>query len=87
MAKDDAKGVVNLRLTPEVLVRADALIKHLEHVQGRTCTRSDVLREAIARGLLELEGDRPHRERADADLAKEVDANIERVQRTLRGGT
>lgn len=47
----------NLRLTPEVLARADALIAHLEHVQGRSCTRSDVLREAIAQGLRALEGE------------------------------
>ncbi len=68
-AKTDLKGTLNLRLTPEVLGRADALVEHLKAVQGRACTRSDVVREAIVRGLRALESDRRHADTAKADSA------------------
>ncbi len=55
MADENDKGSTSLRLTPQVLTRADGLIGHLAHMQGRSCTRSDVLREAIAQGLRVLE--------------------------------
>lgn len=44
-----------LRMPPEFWKRADALIDHLGARRGAEVTRSDVLREAVARGLKQLE--------------------------------
>ena len=44
-----------VRLDPDVIDRADALCAHLTVQRGLPLVRSDVLREAIMRGLRDLE--------------------------------
>ncbi len=46
---------LSLRVHPRVVERADALLDFLTEQTGRKCVRSDVLREALTRGLRILE--------------------------------
>lgn len=46
---------LSLRASAEVNTRADALIEHVSSLRGTRVARSDVLREAILRGLAALE--------------------------------
>ena len=44
-----------LRMPPDFWKRADALIDHMGRRRGAPAKRADVLREALARGLRQLE--------------------------------
>ncbi len=46
---------VTIKLDARVLARAEALVDGLSETTGRPCTRVDVLREALVRGLRSLE--------------------------------
>lgn len=46
---------VHTRVTADVLKRLDKLRPLLSKMQGRNCSRSDALREAIVTGLRALE--------------------------------
>ncbi len=57
-------GQICLRVSQETVDRADALISRLALLDGlqRSVSRSDVLREAMRRGLVELEKTLPTNE-------------------------
>jgi hypothetical protein len=65
-------GQVCFRVSQETVDRADALISRLAMLDGlqRSVARSDVLREAVRRGLVELEKTLPAS--GDTDLIKEI---------------
>lgn len=44
-----------IRLEQSVCARADALVAHITRARGHISNRTEVLREAIMRGLKELE--------------------------------
>jgi hypothetical protein len=55
-AKKPAPDVqIGVRLSPDVITRADRLIPRLEAERGTSQTRVDVLREVIMRGLEDIE--------------------------------
>lgn len=55
-------GQICFRISQEAMDKADALISRLALLDGlhRSVSRSDVLREAVRRGLVELEKTLPH---------------------------
>jgi len=52
---DNAKVQATMRLPPEFWERADALVPFVSRRRAGTCTRTEVFREAVARGLSQLE--------------------------------
>lgn len=59
MSRTTTSRQTALRLDETAVERAEALIPYVKTLHGRgPTTRSDVLREAIERGLRELEQDR-----------------------------
>ena len=52
-AEEDA--TLSLRIHAKLVERADGLIEFLSEQSGRVCTRSDVWREALVRGLRAIE--------------------------------
>lgn len=61
-AAEKSSQQITIRLDARILARADALLELVAHETGRDAARSDVLREALVRGLRDLER---QRERAD----------------------
>lgn len=63
---DDAKVQATMRLPPEYWERADALIPYVSRRRIRTCTRTEVFREALARGMSLLEREAAREKKANS---------------------
>lgn len=64
MATDDKPAQqITVRVDPRLTARADALIDLVANETGRDAVRSDVWREALVRGLRELERMRDKRDK------------------------
>lgn len=60
MPRPNMKGFdqVAIRFSPDVVKRVEALIPYVSERQGLLATKTDVFRDAIMRGLRELERER-----------------------------
>lgn len=56
-AFDRENNQYSMRLDPEILSRADALVEYLSKREGKVATRTDVMRIAVVRGIREMERD------------------------------
>lgn len=46
---------INVRASQDIITRADALIEYVSSARGKNASRSDVVREAVLRGLAAME--------------------------------
>jgi len=57
-SSDQLSIQTTMRINPEILERADALVEYFTERRGRIATRADVIRESLVAGLTKFEAER-----------------------------